>query len=86
MSYKALSDNVRMQSLPAYLGAADRIVGLLISVALDKRATHRLTESYKAEMAFGNLGPWAAKPFGKLTRVGHVRRVDAGQGLVVPGL
>lgn len=75
MSYKALSDNVRLQSLPAYLGAADRIVGLLISVALDKRAIHRLTESYKAETAFGDLGTWAAKPFGKLTRVGHLAAI-----------
>jgi len=71
MSYKTLNDKVRMRSLPAYLGAADRIVGVLINFAMDKRAAHRFSESYNSETAFGTLGPWAAKPFEKLSRVGH---------------
>jgi hypothetical protein len=72
MSYKALNDTVRMRSLPGYLTATDQIAGVLISFAVDKRAAHRLTEDYQAETAFGALGPWTARPFGKLSRVGHL--------------
>jgi hypothetical protein len=72
MSYKTLSDIVRLRSLPGYLQAADQLEGVLVSFAIDKRATHRLTEGYHAETAFGTIGPWAAKSFGKLSCVGHL--------------
>jgi hypothetical protein len=72
MSYKSLNDNVRLRSLPAYLSAADRLDGVLISFAVEKRAMHRLTESYTPQVAFGTLGPWATRSFGKLSRVGHL--------------
>jgi hypothetical protein len=72
MSYKALNDTVRMRSLPGYLTATDQITGVLISFAVDKRAAQRLTEDYHAETVFGGLGPWTARAFGKLSRVGHL--------------
>ena len=72
MSYKALNDTVRLRSLPGYLKATDQLAGVLISFAVDKRAAHRLTEDYHAETAFGTLGPWTTKPFGKLSRVAHL--------------
>jgi hypothetical protein len=72
MSYKALNDTVRLRSLPGYLEATDQLAGVLISFAVDKRAAHRLTEDHHAETAFGTLGPWTARPFGKLSRVAHL--------------
>jgi hypothetical protein len=72
MSYKALNDTIRFRSLPGYLEATDQLEGVLVSFAIDKPAAHRLTEDYHAEAAFGTLGPWTAKPFGKLSRVGHL--------------
>jgi hypothetical protein len=75
MSYKALNDRVRMRSLHAYLTAIDQLRGLLISFALDKRSTNRLSEGYRSDTAFGRLGPWAQRPFSKLTRVGHLAGV-----------
>jgi hypothetical protein len=72
MSYKALNDTVRLRSLPGYLEATDRLAGVLVSFAVDKRAAHRFTEDYHAETAFGTLGPWTAKPFGKLSTVAHL--------------
>ncbi len=75
MSYKALNDNVRLRSLIGYLEAADRLAGVLTSFAVDRRATHRFNESYKPKTAFGALGPWASKPFGKLSRVGHLAAI-----------
>jgi hypothetical protein len=80
MSYKALNDNVRLRSLSGYLHAADRLPGVLISFAVDKRATYRFNETYTPDTAFGALGAWAAKPFGKLSRVGHLA------GIVIEGL
>ena len=75
MAYKALNDNVRLRSLVGYLEAADRLAGVLISFAVDKRAAHRFNESYKPKTAFGALGPWTAKPFGKLSRVAHLAAI-----------
>jgi hypothetical protein len=54
MSYKALNDTVRLRSLPGHLEATDRLAGVLISFAVDKRAAHRLTEDYHAETALEN--------------------------------
>ena len=75
MAYKALNDNVRLRSLTGYLKVADRLAGVLINFAVDKRAAHLFNESYKPETAFGALGPWAAKPFGKLSRVAHLAAI-----------
>jgi hypothetical protein len=75
MSYKALNDRMRMRSLRTYLAAADQLQGLLVSFALDKRAINRLSEDYKSDTAFGRLGPWAQRPFNKLTRVGHLASI-----------
>ena len=75
MAYKALNDRVRLRSLTGYLEAADRLAGVLISFAVDKRATHRFNEIYKPETAFGTLGLWTAKPFGKLSRVAHLAAI-----------
>lgn len=72
MSYKALNDNIRRQSLPAYLKVVDLLDGVLISFAIDKRAAPRLSESYQSETAFGTLSPWANRSFGKLSRIGHL--------------
>lgn len=72
MSYKALNDNIRLRLLAAYLDATDLIDGVLLSFAVDKRAMHRLTESYQPETAFDTLGPWARRSFGKLSRVAHL--------------
>jgi hypothetical protein len=72
MSYKALNDRIRMRSLRAYLAATDQLQGLLVNFAVDKRATDRLGEGYTSDAAFGHLGAWAHRPFGKLTRVGHL--------------
>lgn len=80
MSYKALNDRVRMRCLHAYLTATDQLQGLLVSFALDKRATDRLSEGYRSDTAFGRLGPWAQRPFNKLTRVGHLA------GILVEGV
>lgn len=75
MSYKALNDRVRMRSLRAYLAVTDQLQGLLINFALDKRATDRLSEDYTPHTAFGHLGAWADRSFGKLTRVGHLAAI-----------
>lgn len=75
MSYKALNDRVRVRSLRAYLDATDQLQGLLVNFALDKRATDRLSEGYTSDTAFGHLGRWADRPFGKLTRVGHLAAI-----------
>jgi len=75
MSYKTLNDNVRLRSLTGYLEAADRLTGVLVSFAVDKRAAQRFNESYAPETAFGALGPWAARPFGKLSRVAHLAAI-----------
>ena len=72
MSYKALNDNMRLRSLPSYLRAADTIEGLVINFAIDKQAMPRLTESHQPKTAFGSLGPWSSRSFGKLARVGHL--------------
>lgn len=75
ISFKALNDNVRLRSLPGFLKAADNLAGVLISFALDKHAAHRFNETYQADTAFGALGPWATKAFGKLSRVGHLAAI-----------
>jgi hypothetical protein len=75
MAYKALNDNVRLRSLTGYLEAADRLAGVLITFAVDKRAVHRFTESYKSETAFGSFGPWTEKSFGKLSRAAHLAAI-----------
>jgi hypothetical protein len=75
MSYKALNDKVRLRSLGEYLEVADRIAGVLVSFAVDKRAAHRFRETYQAETAFGPLAPWATKPFSKLSTIGHLAAI-----------
>jgi hypothetical protein len=47
----------------------------LVNFALDKRATDRLSEGYTSDTTFGHLEAWADRPFGKLTRVGHLAAI-----------
>ncbi|MCV7079582.1 hypothetical protein [Mycobacterium szulgai] len=80
MSYKRLNDKVRLKSLPNYLEAADQLEGLLINFAVDKNATHRLSEEPWTETAFGRIGLWAPRAFRKLTVIGHLA------GILVEGV
>lgn len=88
MAYKALNDNVRLRSLADYLHLADHITGVLISIAVDKKSIHRFSDSYEAETAFGTVGPWSSKSFGRLSRVAHLAAIlieglrDDGQNLL----
>lgn len=75
MAYKALNDNIRLRSLTGYLDSADFLIGALISFAVDKRALHRFNEPYRPDTAFGALGPWAAKPFSRLSRIAHLAAI-----------
>jgi hypothetical protein len=71
---------VRLNCLPAYLDVADHLAGLLISFCIDKNAAHRLSEEYRSDTAFGELGPWAPRAFRKLTLIGHLA------GILVQGV
>ncbi|WP_100521971.1 hypothetical protein [Mycobacteroides abscessus] len=75
MSYKALGDKVRLRALPAYLEVADQLTGLLVSFAVDKAGSYRLSEEYQAETAFGPLSPWTPRAFRKLTTIGHLAAI-----------
>jgi hypothetical protein len=72
MAYKALNDGIRRHALPEFLRATDEINGLLINFAVDKQSLHRLREDYPTSPAFGDIGPWASRSFGKLACVGHL--------------
>ncbi len=80
MSYKALGDKVRLNSLPAFFDAADRVTGLLVCFAIDKGAAYRLQEGPPTGSEVGQLGLWAPKAFRKLTTIGHLA------GILVQGL
>lgn len=80
MAYKALGDKVRLNSLPAFLDAADHLAGLLICFAIDKAAAHRLSEGPPSDGGVGQLGSWAPRAFRKLTMIGHLA------GILVQGV
>lgn len=76
ISYKKLtSDKRRAKALVPFLRAANTIPGLLITFLIDRRIASTFSEPIPesgSRSQVGELSKWKRKPFGKLSRIGHL--------------
>jgi len=75
MSFKTLRDKRKMEALGSFLSAANTVVGLSVSILIDKRIDSLFRESGQIDLSEPGLeefSHWKEKSFEKMLRVVHL--------------